>query len=400
MPPAPAATDPVAGLLGLPPAVASRVVDEEAIARRRRIGWIFAAIWSVYLYGLLHDAWRLDDLTARIYALVMIAAFGICYVGSFWLLLRGPVNRVIWPSPEPKLVIVPVLVLSALAVAAAVALGGEATGLAVYIGSFIAFTLPVKRAVALLAVLLLAATVIPQLIAGAPPDYSAMQQVAMGSFAVGGIRQLILRSQQLDVARKQLTELAVAEERLRVGRDVHDILGHSLTVITVKTELAQRLIDIDVERAKAELVDIEKLARESLAGVRTTVGGLREVSLAGELANARTALRAAGIEADLPDSDDLPVRDSVVFGWVLRESITNIVRHSDARRAVVRVTPTSIEIADDGTGLGDGAKFGSGLSGLRERVRATGGTLTVANRPEGGLRVLASYPTDRNREKE
>ncbi|WP_245663332.1 sensor histidine kinase [Nocardia inohanensis] len=371
---------------------------DEVIARRRRIGWVFAAIWSVYLYNPLHEAWQLDDPVARVYSLLVVTAFGVCYIGAFWVMLRSPSRRESWPSPDERLVFVPVAVLSVLVLAAAVTLRWDVVPLTVYIATFVVFNLPLTRAVPLIVVLLLAATVLPQLIAGAPPDYSTMQSIAMGSFAVGGVRQVITRNQQLEAARKRLTELAVAEERLRVGRDVHDILGHSLTVITVKTELAQRLIDIDTERAKTELADIEKLARESLASVRTTVGGLREVSLAGELANARTALRAAGIEAELPDSDDLPIRNSVVFGWVLRESVTNIVRHSGARHTVVRVTPTSIEIADDGVGLGDGAKFGSGLSGLRERVRATGGTLTLADRPEGGLRVLASFPADKEKE--
>jgi two-component system sensor histidine kinase DesK len=139
---------------------------------------------------------------------------------------------------------------------------------------------------------------------------------------------------------------------------------------------------------------VERLAREALAGVRDTVGGLRELSLPAELGNARTALHAAGIRADLPAGDDLPVEHSVVFGWVLREAVTNVVRHSGARHCAVRVTPSSIEIADDGTGLAADAEFGAGLSGLRERVRSAGGTLVLSANPGGGLRVGVTFPAE------
>ncbi|MFF2556665.1 sensor histidine kinase [Nocardia sp. NPDC058058] len=374
------------------PAVTSGdVVDSrESIARRRRFGWIFAAVWSVYLITPLRRAWELDGDFARVYTLIAIVAFGIAYVGSFWRLLRLPMTGPAWPSPPARLVFPLLGAQLALLGAVALTLHSHASPLAVYLASFLAFTLPVSQAIPTLLGLMLVTGVIPQVASGGAIDWDTMQSMAMSAFAVGGIRQLIQRNQQLNTARLQLTELAITEERLRVGRDVHDILGHSLTVITVKTELAQRLLDIDPERAKQELADVERLARESLAGVRSTVGGLREVSLAGELANARTALDAAEIEADLP-ADGIPTRHSVVFGWVLREAVTNIVRHSGAGRATVRVTADSIEISDDGAGLGDG-EFGSGLTGLSERVHATGGTLTVANRPEGGLRVLASFP--------
>ncbi|MFI1916365.1 sensor histidine kinase [Nocardia sp. NPDC020380] len=394
----------------LTPAVASRGVDdtlgaadeeERGIRRRRRLGWMFSAIWAVYLIDPLRHAWGLIDPGARIYSLAVIFAYGLCYVLSYAFLVRGTV-RTPWPpaTESLRLVILPIIVQGALIGAAAVTLGFEATGLAVYIASFIAFTMPPRRAMIALVVLILATAVVPHAVLGQPPDYSLLQSICLASFAVGGIRLILMRNHQLFIARQQLTDLAVAEERLRVGRDVHDILGHSLTVITVKTELAQRLLDIDPERARAEMADVERLARESLAGVRTTVGGLREVSLAGELANARTALTAAEIEADLPDTDDLPIRHSVVFGWVLREAVTNIVRHSGARHCWVRVTPRSIEIADDGVGMRESSRSGSGLSGLRERVQATGGTLTLGNRPEGGLRVLASFPAVTTQEPE
>ena len=115
--------------------------------------------------------------------------------------------------------------------------------------------------------------------------------------------QLIQRNMQLAAARNELTRLALADERNRFARDLHDILGHSLTVVAVKAELAGRLASLDPARAEAEIGDVERIARQALADVRAAAGGYREVTLDGELASARTALAAAGIEADLPDHD-------------------------------------------------------------------------------------------------
>jgi two-component system sensor histidine kinase DesK len=156
--------------------------------------------------------------------------------------------------------------------------------------------------------------------------------------------------------------------------------------------LAQRLLDSDPSRARQEMADVERLAREALAGVRDTVGGLREVSLASELVNARTALRAAGIEAELPGPAELPERYAVIFGWVLREAVTNVVRHSGARHCRVRVSESRIDIFDDGKGL-SGSVFGSGLSGLRDRVRAEGGVFTVDTPPGGRTVIAADFTT-------
>ncbi|MFE2957990.1 sensor histidine kinase [Nocardia tengchongensis] len=389
---------PVTPIAGRRPRLWARVAsggvdaEEAGIRRRRRFGTLLAAVWAVYLFDPLRQGWQLENPVARAYTIAVIVAFGVVYVASYWLLVRGPSDQG-WPPRPPWLVVAASLaVQAALIAAAAVTLHSQMLGLGVYMASYIAFTLPVRRAVPLELALLIVFAVLPQLFTGQPPAYSLMQSIALAAFAVGGIRVILQRNHELHIARQQLAELAVAEERLRVGRDVHDILGHSLTVITVKTELAQRLIDVAPERAKTEMADVEQLAREALAGVRSTVGGLRAVSLAGELTNARTALNAAEIEGVLPDPGDLPSRHSVVFGWVLREAVTNVVRHSGAAHCWVRVTPNSIEIADDGVGPRDSARTGSGLSGLRERVRATGGELTLGARPEGGFRVLASFP--------
>ena len=137
-----------------------------------------------------------------------------------------------------------------------------------------------------------------------------------------------------------------------MGRDVHDILGHSLTVVSMKVQLAQRLLTTDPQRAAQELDDVLVLTRDSLTDVRSTVGKLREPELSVQLVQARAALRSAGITPHLPDTVPSidPARRSA-FAWILREAVTNTVRHSAASSCRVTLTPTTLTVTDDGMGL-------------------------------------------------
>ena len=186
-----------------------------------------------------------------------------------------------------------------------------------------------------------------------------------------------------------------------MARDLHDILGHSLTVIAVKAELADRLVDVSPERARAEIADIQRLSRDALADVRRTVDGVRELSLPAEIARARTALRAAEIRADLPGStDDVPSDLRELFAWTLQEGVTNVVRHSAASRCTVTLGDDRITIEDDGRGMraadASALRDGHGLSGLRERAAAEGAQVVVETPSSGGFRlsvVAAPAPT-------
>ena len=165
------------------------------------------------------------------------------------------------------------------------------------------------------------------------------------SVAVFGLRAVMSRNIDLVSAHEENARLAVDNERTRFARDLHDILGHSLTVITVKAELAQKLLDVDLDRARAEIADLERLSRDALADVRRAVEGYRDITLPGELVRARVALAAAEIEADLPNStDDVPSDLRELFAWTVREGVTNVIRHSGARRCEVRLTATSAEV--------------------------------------------------------
>jgi two-component system, NarL family, sensor histidine kinase DesK len=186
------------------------------------------------------------------------------------------------------------------------------------------------------------------------------------------------RNLDLVVAHQENARLAVDNERIRFARDLHDILGHSLTVITVKAELAQKLLDVDLERARAELADLERLSRDALTDVRRAVEGYRDITLPGELVRARVALRAAEIDAELPNStDDVPSDLRELFAWTVREGVTNVIRHSGASRCEVRLTPTTAEVIDNGSAKPSPSGHGSGLAGLRERATAVGATVVT-----------------------
>ncbi|MBM7787383.1 sensor histidine kinase [Tenggerimyces flavus] len=216
--------------------------------------------------------------------------------------------------------------------------------------------------------------------------------VGMSALASFGFMQLLRRNWELVAAQEEIARLAVNEERLRFSRDLHDILGHSLTVITVKAELAGKLVSRAPEQAGAEIADVERLAREALADVRSTVAGYRGTSLAAEITQARRSLEAAGIDAVLPHAvDGVTGPQRELFGWIVREGVTNVVRHSHARTCTVRITPSSVEVVDDGS-LAASVAEGSGLAGLRERVVAAGGTLVAGPASGGGFRLFAEVP--------
>ncbi|GGS17193.1 hypothetical protein GCM10010269_65470 [Streptomyces humidus] len=214
---------------------------------------------------------------------------------------------------------------------------------------------------------------------------------------------------ELRAAREELARRAVEEERLRFSRDLHDLLGHTLSVIVVKSEAARRLAPRDMDAALAQVTDIEAVGRQALTEIREAVTGYREGSLAGELDRARSALTAAGVEPSVTRSGPPPdPQSAALLGWVVREAVTNVVRHSGATRCLITVTAAPerirLTVTDDGHGR-DGRQdtdggdrgapgCGTGLTGLRERLAAAGGSLTAGSGPHGGFTVTAELPVE------
>jgi two-component system sensor histidine kinase DesK len=204
-------------------------------------------------------------------------------------------------------------------------------------------------------------------------------------------------NQRLRKAYEEIEHLAKVAERERIARDLHDVLGHTLSVIILKSELAGKLIDHDPQRAKAEMADVEQTSRAALADVRSTIRGYRSHSLEAELKQAKATLETAGVTVKSESSEVrlTPAQESVV-ALVVREAVTNVVRHARAHNCHLRLLPVNgncrIEIQDDGRG--GGAVEGNGLRGMRERIEALGGTLERDN--STGTRLSIEFPLKAN----
>lgn len=216
-------------------------------------------------------------------------------------------------------------------------------------------------------------------------------------FMMMAFRRLIDLNAELAGAREEVARLAVAEERLRFARDLHDLLGQSLTVIAVKAELAERLLGRGAPGAVGHVIDIKTVARDALTGVRDAVSGYRQPNLASELSGARMALEAAGIAARL-EGGGLPGMDpdvEAVLAWAVREGTTNVIRHSGARNCRIAVAAgppaATAEVIDDGR-LTEPDGTGSGLAGLSERAERLAGRLEVGPVPGGGFRLWVTIP--------
>jgi two-component system, NarL family, sensor histidine kinase DesK len=216
--------------------------------------------------------------------------------------------------------------------------------------------------------------------------------VAFTALMVYAFVEIMTANRALHDAHLEIAQLASQAERSRIGRDLHDLLGHSLTAITVKAALARRLASSDQTGSVREITEVEELSRQALADVRAAVSEYRGVTLAGELVRGKELLRAVGVVAELPTTTDVadPSHDQLL-GWAVREGITNVARHAHATHCSVTLTPAMVEISDDG--VGGVASRGNGLNGLRERVATAGGTLEAGPIKPRGWRLRVSLDT-------
>lgn len=204
-----------------------------------------------------------------------------------------------------------------------------------------------------------------------------------------GLARLSSALREVHAARKELARLAVMEERLRVARDLHDLLGHTLSLIVLKSELARRVVEQDPQRAILEIHEVERVARQSLHEVREAVTGYRQPGLESELDSARQLLDAAGIACHIEQmAGVLPPTVDAVLAWTVREGVTNVIRHSRAHHCTIRITCESgsvrAVITNDGDWRRDSIalnKTRSGLAGLTERVSIHGGQLEAGPLP-------------------
>jgi two-component system sensor histidine kinase DesK len=199
------------------------------------------------------------------------------------------------------------------------------------------------------------------------------------------------------LSQEEVRRLAATAERERIGRDLHDLLGHTLSLITLKLELSRKLFDRDHETALRELTDAENVARKALAEVRSAVTGMRATDLAAELASAHLLLESSGVNMLYePPDGNVPSAVEPVLAMIVREAVTNIARHAKATRTRIRIEregkTLKLFIADDGRG--GVHEFGNGLEGMRERVAALGGTLEIDSPRGKGTTFCVSVPVD------
>jgi two-component system sensor histidine kinase DesK len=356
-------------------------------ADRRPRWWRFAIslLWMAFPLGALFA----DDPSPAHLGLVLagFAAFVVCYGNA----LIGPWDRITWRQRVPWLV-------AGAIIATALVIGDRPDWgiLFIFLAVVSAARLPEPQSVLAVGLASVLATG-TMLIAGSE-GWTALS-VGLTAGGIGFLFLLISRLarayDELRAAQDELAQAAVNEERLRFARDLHDLLGHSLSVISLKAQLAGRLLPDHPAEAATHVSDLEHVSREALQEVRAAVAGYARPTLAGELAGARTALEAAGIEPQLDATVDLPEDVEELLAWTVREGTTNVLRHSDASMARIVVAgggpSAAVEIVDNGSG--DGADDGGrGLAGLRERASRLGGSVEAGPLPDGGFRLRVEVP--------
>ncbi|WP_406468438.1 sensor histidine kinase [Streptomyces hirsutus] len=374
---------------------------------QRVIKFLWTGIWLVYLSAPVVDLLDGGHSTgARI-----LGWAGLLVFVAWYLLLVFRTGREDHHGP----VLGSLAALAVLSSALALSLGREWLVLFVYVAIASGAALPMRSAVRTIP----AASALMAALAFVVPDGrefvgALLVPALLGAFAMTGVRELVRTTIALREARATVALLAADEERLRLARDLHDLLGHSLSLITLKSELAGRMLPDHPDRAARQVADIEQVSRQAMSDVREAVTGYRRPRLNAEIAGARVALAAAGIHAELPagppvdrDLAEVTEEHESALAWTLREAVTNVVRHSGARRCTVellhRRSPDGpvleLSVEDNGGRVLDsdsdsgGVGHGNGLNGLTERLRQVGGTLE-AGRTRHGFRLVARVPAE------
>ncbi|MDF8265264.1 sensor histidine kinase [Luteipulveratus flavus] len=389
---------------GRPPTDAvARVVPPARFTERRDVSVLPAPMlrwardgvgpWPVLPWLVISAIAPVSDTLAR--RSVLGALILLVHVAGFFVTVL-PAGR---GESVRRVVGVPVVVaLAALTVAAAGAWGDDWRTLLVLVAIEAGTGLDVGTAPVLVAAVTAAAVLSSGLGGG---DWGTAWILGLNCFLAGIAAYLVYwlftAVHELSRTREELASAAVSRERLRFARDLHDVLGHTLSIVVVKAEAVRRIALRDPEAAAAHASDIEAIGRSALAEVRDTVGGYRRTTWQEEVTSAHVALAAAGVALDVRGhTDDLDPAVADVLVWVLREATTNVVRHAQASRCSVAVCRTddavTMTVADDGRGSADGD--GHGLTGARERASSARGTLRTTS-DFNGFRVEVTLPADR-----
>ncbi|WCC80313.1 histidine kinase [Cutibacterium equinum] len=354
----------------------------------RRTQTLYAGIWTVFLvYPIEHIAGNPELVTSqRVLGLVSIGLFVLIYLVGFWL---GIDTLDTWFSRRwmPRWPWAFLAVLCVLNAGVAVVDPTAAMEMFAYPLAFTLFLMPASAVLTVL-VLEVAAILVARIVNDQQQGW-LMAVPSMAMILAAGFISRVWDNNRLEQDKQHKIEATYAE-RERIASDVHDLLGQSLTVMSMKAELIGRLIDIDPEAAKDQAEDLHTLSREALGQVRGLVSDLNEADLDSQLATAATALATADISLRIRDERTGESEHDAVRGWVLREAVTNVVRHSQAKHCWIELSDDVMCITDDGIGVGD-AKEGSGRAGMRRRVESIGGRLDIGPGDNGrGTKVVVS----------
>jgi len=392
------------------------------------IRWFFSAVWLVYLIQPVADLFSRPHGAAWITGGVVLAVvFCVVYVVV--------IGR--WDT-QPRQASLGLALVAGLAVLACLVYGAGWTSLWIYVSAATGFVFPGRRGAMLAVAAVGGCYALMSWIAHVPAGnfLIVLLPVVLIGWAMIGFRMQIVLMKELRQARETVARLAVNEERLRLARDMHDLTGQSLSLITLKSELAAKRIarlpeSAELDAVLSEVTDIGRVSRQTLQDIREAVSGYRRPTLAVEIITARTSMDAAGIHLD--DDPALTLRSGTfnpdaeaALAWCLREAATNVLRHSGAANCRIRLTEHSgefsLEVSDDGRGLsassapaggspGVGGSpaasrasaaipdagplpAGTGLHGMSERLAAVGGRFSVGStgRDGCGFRLIATVP--------
>jgi two-component system sensor histidine kinase DesK len=376
--------------------------------------WLLWIVWLPFLVLPLWDSIRAHPPLPRLAIIISATAlFAALYLWGSWRIAQerlspspqSPHAATVWWLNTAALIVLSVLL-------ALLGAGNAWLSPFIFTTAYVAGRFPTGRALPVVIALTLLTALVGRFID--PNSFDFMQSVLNVAIA-GAVTLSMIRTlrtgQELRAARAEIARLAVTTERLRIARDLHDLLGHNLSLIALKSELARRLVNSTPERAAAEIADIENVARKTLQEVREALAAYRQPTLSNELEGAQEILAAAGVAYHYEGAESiagkLPPAVEAALAWTLREGITNIIRHSRAQECTIRISRdggmASIQITDDGMrppaphaqppqSVSSGEGGGSGLRGLAERVQALGGQFEAGPLQGAGFRLSVSVP--------
>jgi two-component system, NarL family, sensor histidine kinase DesK len=388
---------------------------DTALPARGRSPYLLWAIWVIWLPFFASSVVEIfQSHSTTLHLAVSLVAAALFFSIYLWATLRNAQRLVASSSPAtltPALVWLPIAILMVLSFLLTWSNGPAWGTLFIFTAAYTAGRLPTVQATLTLIMIELTIIIATWLFHLNWGDVlPGIGDIAIIGVVVMSLVRSVATDRELRAAREEIARLAVMTERLRIARDLHDLLGHNLSLIALKSELAGRLLSRAPERAAIEIGDVEHVARTTLEEVRLAVANYRQPTLANELHAASEILAAAGIIYNYQDNESnagaLPTPLETVLSWTVREGVTNVIRHSHAQQCTIHVTrdkqSAGVEVIDDGQrpvvqtfvtdAAGNTVSNGNGLRGLKERVGALGGQCEIGPCATGGFRLAVSVP--------